>query len=165
MLQAGSVDITNLNTKDNPAEYLDYFKQEVVISAKNFFQVGENALSNFSSLEKVVLLKQVPRYDPVDVDLLSIKPALAQLYNNTITDQWMNSKFKENIILGSHNIDCTGAIKESRYRETKSGKFDGIHLFGSSGCKAYTLSVLNILNMAQLTSSDYAYHQSCDQYR
>ena len=165
MLQAGSVDITNLNTKDNPAEYLDYFKQEVVISAKNFFKVGENALSNVPSLKKVVLLKQVPRYDPVDVDPLSIKPALAQLYNNTITDQWMNSKFKENIILGSHNIDCTGAIKESRYRETKSGKFDGIHLFGSSGCKAYTLSVLNILNMAQLTSSDYAYHQSCDQYR
>ena len=105
----------------------------MVISAKNFFQVGESALSNFSSLEKVVLLKQVPRYDPVDVDPLSIKPVLVQLYHNTITEQWMNSKFKEDMIIGSHNIDCTGAINEARYRETKSGK---------SGQKAYTNSVL-----------------------
>ena len=77
----------------------------------------------------------------------------------------MNSKFKENIIIGSHNIDCTGAIKEARYKETKSGKFDGIHLFGSSGQKAYTQSVLAVLKFAQLTSGDYDYHHSCPQYR
>ena len=77
----------------------------------------------------------------------------------------MNSLHKDNIFIGSHNIECTGAIKEASHRETKSGKFDGFHLFGSSGRKAYTLSVLNILKCAKETSSDYEYHQSCAQYR
>ena len=110
-------------------------------------------------------MKQIPRYDPANVDPLSIKAALSQLYNNTITDMWMNSKFKNKISIGCHNIDCTGAIKEARYRETKTGKYDGIHLFGSSGRKTYTLSVLNILKCSELTSSDYDYHQTCAQYR
>ena len=109
-------------------------------------------------------MKQIPRYDPAQVDPLSIKPAMSQLYNNTITGLWMNSKYKDKITIGSHNIECTGAIKEARYRETKTNKFDGIHLFGSSGRKTYTLSVLNILKCAELTSSDYDYHKSCAQY-
>ena len=65
-------------------------------------------------------MKQTPRYDPANVDHLSIKPALAELYNNTITKQWMDSQFKDKIIIGNHNIDCTGSIRESRYRVTKT---------------------------------------------
>ena len=77
----------------------------------------------------------------------------------------MNSRLKDKINIGNHNIECTGAIREARYRETKTGKYDGIHLYGSSGCKAYTLSVVNILKNAQLTSSEYEYHQSCAQHK
>lgn len=36
IMEAGSVDITNLNTKDNPSEYIEYFKQETVLSARRF---------------------------------------------------------------------------------------------------------------------------------
>ena len=164
VLQAGSVDITNLNTKDNPTNHAEYFRQETVMSARNFFQAGLNALSSSPSLEKVVLMKQIPRYDPATVDPLCIKPALSLLYNNTLTDLWMTSDYKDKIIIGNHNIDCTGAIREARYRQTKSNKFDGIHLYGSSGRKAYTLSVLNILRAAQLTSPEDNYHQSCAQH-
>ena len=159
------MDITNLKTQQNSYENIEYFKQETVLSATNFFQAAIDALSVSPSLEKVVILNQVPRYDPANVDPLSLKPALSQLYNNTITQLWMSSSLKDRIVLGSHNIECSGAIKEARYRETKSVKFDGIHLFGSSGQKAYTLSVLNILQAVHLTSSDYAYHQSCSQYQ
>ena len=164
VLQAGSVDISNLNTKDNPTQYIEYFKQETIISATNFFQTAVKALSVSPSLEKVVIMKQIPRYDPVQVDPLCLKPVLSQLYNTTITDLWMNSEHKNIIVIGSHNIECTGAIKEARYRDTKSGKFDGIHLHGCSGRKTYTLSVLNILKSAQLTS-EADYHQSCAQYQ
>ena len=136
-----------------------------MFSAKNIFRVAENALSVSPSLSKVVLMKQIPRYDPAIVDPLCIKPALSQLFNNTITEQWMNSCHKDKIAIGSHNIECSGAIKEARYRETKTGRFDGIHLIGSSGRKFYTLSVLNILRSSKLTSSDDDYHQSCAQYK
>ena len=165
VLQAGSVDMTNLNTRDSPTEYLEYYKQEVVISAKNCFQVAVNALSNTPNLEKVILMKQVPRYDPADVDPLSLKPALSQLYNNTLTAEWMDSQYKDKIMIGNHNIECSGAIKEARYRETKSGRFDGIHLFGASGRKTFTLSVLNIFRSCKFTSSEHDYHQSCEQYK
>jgi hypothetical protein len=82
-----------------------------------------------------------------------------------MTEQWMNSQYKEKITIGNHNIDCVGAIKESRYRVTKTGKYDGINLIGSSGHKAYTNSVINILKFAHLTSPDYVSHQTCPQTR
>ena len=165
ILQAGSVDVSNLNTRNNPAKNTEYFKQETIRSAKNLFQSGINALASSKSLEKVVIMKQIPRYDPVQSDPSSLKPVLSELYNKTITDSWMDCQYKDKIIIGNYNIDCTGAIREARYRETKTNRFDGIHMYGSSGKKAYTLSVLNILKTAQLTSSEYTFHQSCPQYR
>ena len=165
VLQAGSVDITNLNTKDEPTKHMEYFRQEAVKSAKNLFKVAVNALNTTPSLKKVVIMKQIPRYDPSHVDPLSLKPTLSVLFNSTLTDLWMESPYKQKIYVGNHNIECTGAIKESRYRHTKSGKYDGIHLLGSSGQKAYTLSVLSILKAANITSSDYDYHLSCAQFK
>ena len=108
-------------------------------------------------------MKQTPRYDPRSVDPLSLKPVLSQLFNNTLVELWMNSPHKEYIFVGTHNFDCTGAIQAARYQHTKSGRFDGIHLYGSSGQKAYTKSMINILGLAGLISSEYEYHLSCAQ--
>ena len=108
-------------------------------------------------------MKHIPRYDPKSVDPLAIKPALSQLFNNTLAEQWINSPLKERIFVGTHNIDCTGAIQAARYKHTKSGRFDGIHLYGSSGGKAYTKSMLNILRSAGMVSPDFDFHLSCAQ--
>ena len=163
VVQAGSVDISNLNTKNNPEKHIEYFKSETVKSATNLFNAATNALTLQPSLQKVVIMKHIPRYDPASVDPLALKTALSQLYNNTLTNLWTESLLRDKIYIGNHNIECSGAIRESRYRHTQSGRYDGIHLFGSSGMKAYTLSVLNILQKAEVTSSDYTYHQSCPQ--
>ena len=163
VLQASSEDITNLNTKDEPEKYIEYFKQVSIMAAQNLFSAAERALEDENNVEKVVIMKQTPRYDPVDVDPLTLKPALADLYNKTLTDCWMNSRLSKKIFVGAHNIECSGAIREARYRHTMSGRYDGVHLYGSSGKKAYTLSVLNILKSAKLTTSDYDYHQNCNQ--
>lgn len=165
ILQAGSVDITNLNTKDNPEQHIDFFRQETIMSATNLFNAAVNALKNKPSLKKVVILKQIPRYDKSDVDPLSLKSSLSILFNNTLTNLWMECPDRQRIAVGNHNIECSGAIRESRYRHTKTGKYDGIHMFGSSGSKAYTLSVLNILKTANVTSSDYDFHLSCAQFQ
>ena len=120
IIQAGSVDITNLKTKKDTLEHLEYFKQETVISAKNIFSAGVGALKQKPAIKKVVILKQIPRYDRSEDDPMGIKPALSQLFNNTLTECWLNSSAKEKIFVGNHNIDCTGSIRESRYRETKT---------------------------------------------
>ena len=165
IIQAGSVDITNLRTEENPEKLIDYFKQETVMSAKNIFDSILLALEKQPSLKSIVLMKQTPRYDPLDIDPLSLKPALSLLFNNTIMELWMKCPMKEKIHIGSHNIDCSGAVQSARYRHTKTGRFDGVHLYGSSGSKAYTLSVLNILRSAGLISSDHDYHLSCAQFK
>jgi hypothetical protein len=70
---------------------------------------------------------------------------------------------KNKILIGSHNIDCSGSIRESRYRHTKSQRFDGIHLYGSSGMKAYYKSVIDVLKSANLAPEDFD-HQDCPQF-
>ena len=107
-------------------------------------------------------MKQIPWYDRADIDPRSIKQALSQIYNNTLTDSWLASPLKQKIFVGNHNIECSGGIRESRYRNIKTGAFDGIHLFGSSGSKAYTKSVLDILKQAGLVEVDYD-HLKCPQ--
>ena len=115
------------------------------------------------NIKIVIFMKQTPRYDPTDVDPLSLRPALSQLFNNTLVEEWMNSPMREKMFVGSHNIECSGSIQAARYRHTKSGRFDGLHLYGASGSKAYTKSVLNILQSASLLSEDYVFHRSCPQ--
>jgi hypothetical protein len=133
VVQAGSVDISNLKTKDEPEEHLDYFREETIKSATNLFKAASNALSVQPTLKSVVIMKQIPRYDPSSMDPLALKASLSLLFNNTITRLWTESPLRRRIHIGNHNIDCSGSIRESRYRHTKSGRYDGIHLYGSSG--------------------------------
>ena len=135
------------------------------MSAQNIFNAGVNALAQQPSLKKVLITKHIPRYDPKDVDPLGLKPSLSHLFDSTLSELWMKSPLKEKIFIGTHNLDCTGARQSARYRSTKTGKFDGIHLYGSSGSKFYTLSMLNILRSAGLTSSEHDFHLSCAQFQ
>ena len=164
IVQAGSVDITNLNTKVDPTKYFDYFEQEAMMSATNLFSACERAAEQHRSLKNIIIMKQTPRYDPATVDPHSIKPVLSDIYNNRLIELWMASKHKNAIFVGNHNIACTGSIRESRYRVTKTGFFDGIHLCGSSGMKAYTNSVLNILKLAGMINNEND-HSNCPQSR
>ena len=155
ILQAGSVDISNLNTRDNATEHFEYFSQETTKSAENLFQVAESSLRNHPNLQKVVIMKQIPRYDTESVDPLQIKPALSEIYNNKLSELWLHSALKQKIFVGSHDrIACTGGIREARYRCTQSGRFDGVHLYGPSGMKTYTNSVLEILKNAAIIPND-----------
>ena len=100
-------------------------------------------------------MQQTPGYDTTEADPSSIKPVLSQLFNNSVTELWMTSQLKDKIFVGNHTIDCTGSIREARYRNTKTGRYDGIHLFGSSGKKAYTNSVMNSLKQAGIVNPEF----------
>ena len=166
ILQAGSVDITNLDTKERPEENLEYFKQEVRYAAKNLFTAAEAAFKAQPSLEKVVIMNQTPRYDDKEVDPLSLKQALALLFNNTLSELWLDSPLKDKLVIGTHNLECVGGIKEARYRDTRKRMYDGVHMYGPSGMKAYTISVLDILKAAKiLDQTDRQTHSGQEYYR
>ena len=164
IVQAGSIDITNLNTKIDPTNNFDYFEQEAIMSATNLFTACERAAEQHQHLKNIIIMKQTPRYDPATIDPHSIKPVLSDIFNNRLTELWMASKHKNAIFVGNHNVACSGSIRESRYRVTKTGFYDGVHLYGSSGMKAYTNSVLNILNLAGMVDSEFN-HSNCAQTR
>ena len=114
------------------------------------FSAAVSALDVQPSLQKVVIMNQTPRYDGAAVDPLSLKPALAQLFNRTLVDLWIDSPLKDKVVIGIHNLECVGGIKEARYRDNRNRKYDGVHLYGPSGRKAYTISVLDILKSADI---------------
>ena len=115
ILQSPSVDITNLNTaKLKAPEYTNHLEQQTVISAQNFFKVVENALKIHQNLKKVIVLKLIPRYDPPSVDPFGLKSVLSKMFNKKLEELWMGSSFHSKIFVGSHNIECNGAIRESR---------------------------------------------------
>ena len=60
----------------------------------------------------------------------------------------MNSPLKDKMKLGNHKLECTGGVREARYRSGR--KYDGVHMYGPSGRKSYTESVLMILRSAGL---------------
>ena len=72
-----------------------------------------------------------------------IKPVLANIYKS-------ESPHKVKIYIGSHDLDCAGKIQEDRYWNRNNDKYDGIHMFGLSGRKDYTRSVLQILRRANI---------------
>ena len=56
------------------------------------------------------------------------------------------------IMIGKHNLECDGAIRASRFGDSRTERLDGVHLRGNSGMISYTRSVANILVAAGLTS-------------
>ena len=61
IVQAGSVDISNMKTKgNNSKKYGEYFKQQTIISAKNLFTTVCNALACNPSLRKAIIMKLTP---------------------------------------------------------------------------------------------------------
>ena len=157
IVQATSVDITNLKVShDNSKKYSEFFKQDTIISASNLFTSVENTIKANPKIKKAIILKHIPRYDCVENDPLGIKAALSHIYNDSIVQQWLKSPLKDKIELGSHDLECTGGVRDSRYRSGR--KFDGIHMRGPSGKKAYTESVLQILhNTGHIKNSPPAY--------
>ena len=67
---------------------------------------------------------------------------------------------KDKIAIGIHSLECSGGIKEARYRNNKNNRYDGIHLYGPSGRKAYTISVLDILKSADILDQSVGSVQS-----
>ena len=141
---------------DNTKKYAEYFKQQAILSATSLFNSISNAINSNPDLQEVILLKQTPRYDPSSNDPHSVKAALSQLYNDTIVQLWLSSPLKSKISIGSHSLECSGGIRDSRYRKGKL--FEGIHMYGPSGRKAYTESVLKIIrNAGHVLSSPPVY--------
>ena len=94
------------------------------------------------------------------MDPLSLKPALVQLFNTSLTELWLDSNLKEKIVIGKHDLECVGGVREARYREIKNGRYDAVQFYGPSWEKAFTISVLNILKSAGILDQTHGQMKS-----
>ena len=152
IVQAGSVDITNLKTDGCYAENSEYFKQQTVVSANNLFTAVVNAAAKHPELKKIIIMKQIPRYDVLASTIPGLKPFLSNLFNETLDQLW-SSCFKERLSIGNHTLDCSGGVRLARYKDIQSARFDGVHMHGPSAEKSYTESVMKIISSAQLVKN------------
>ena len=104
-------------------------------SAKQFFDIGVQAIEDQPSLNKVLLLKLIPRYDD------ELKSELSKMFNIKLDDLWRSCSLKTKLVIGTHSIECNGATRESMYRSSNPQKYDGIHLYGKFGEKNLTQTV------------------------
>ena len=168
VLSAPTVDVTNLDTsKIQPSDNVEVFKQEVFISCKNMMTVAQNALVTHPNIKNVVILEHPPRFDTEDKDPLSIKPELAKYANSVYRQLWFESNLKHKIVVGQHKLECSEKTRFDRFTNRMNGRYDGVHMYGAAGRKAYTDSVLSIFssNIAapRLRPSPADDHSNCPQ--
>ena len=114
VLQSCAQDILNFKThKSNVKNYTEYIKQQTVVAAQNLFSVAQHSLQSCPKLKKVIIMKQVPRYDSSKSDLFKMKDGLVKLYTDTLLECKATSPFNHKIFIGSHSLDCTGGVRES----------------------------------------------------
>ena len=154
VLGGGTVEITNLDTTQNPEENIIEFKEKVFAASKKMFNLAECALQTYPCLEKVIILKKPPRFDPKDVDPMELKPQLSKLGNSILFELWCNSNFKGKIIIGDHQIPhLLDDSHHQVYGHPDLDHYDGLHLHGPDGRAAFQKSILNILKTAGLVST------------
>ena len=149
VLGGGTSEITNLDTKTSPEMKLSEFRDKVIKSSKALFSLAETALHEHSTLNKVIILKKPPRFDPTISDPMELKPQLSRLADTVLFELWCESRYKEKIFIGDHHIPHR---LDDEHREVfghpDSNHYDGIHLRGPGGRRTFHRSILNILSSA-----------------
>ena len=143
ILQAPSVDITNLKLQTNNEEFNINKAKE---SSEVMVEVACDALENNKDM-KIVILERTPRYDD--------KADLSEFSNFVLQELVRKAKHKygDRLMYGSHILDSEGTTREARYgRPGVTPRYDGLHLRGVLGKQAYTNSVINILSEAGVSS-------------
>ena len=79
-----------------------------------------------------------------------MKPKLARVATGSLGQMWLSSKLKDTISIGQHSLESSGSgsVHSNRYQNPFSGRYDGVHYYGESGCTHYTNSVKTILMTA-----------------
>ena len=141
---APSVEMTNLPKN----AHHEYAYQEASSGSYNMVKVATLALAANNNLQYFIIAERAPRYD--QWESLN-KYANEELYEALQTVE--NEEIRKKIVIGKHNLDCTGGLRQSRFGDSRYGQVDGIHLKGSSGRVAFTRSMAAILAAAGLCNT------------
>ena len=152
IFQGGCNEITNIKiVPGSPATAVSEWKEKVRISRTKMFNLAQSSLKNNKSLQRVIIIKSLPRYEPKNVDTNSIKSNLNQFGNSIYNNLWMESGCPSNIIIKDQHMDCQGPLREKRFGNPgqigSDGKVCGmIHMRGRLAVRHFTNSYIRILS-------------------
>ena len=144
VISSPTVDITNLDTRIAPNGTTENLEEKVIESSRCIFNTAQEAIATNKNLKKVVIMEHSPRFDD------HLKSKLAELANTTTSQLWAISPMNNKIFIGRHSLVSPGAGSThlNRYKDYKTGMYDGVHLYGRTGVRDYTDSVKSIMMMA-----------------
>ena len=149
VLAVGPSEISKLDT--GPNSNLELLREKTIDIAKKIFSVAEAAIESNDELKKAVVVKCTPRFDHPSSDPNCLKPQLCLLADSVLFGLWCESKHRNRIHLGNHDIN-----EWSKHDITKAyghpyvQGYDGIHLSGKAGKYILTRSILCILKQAEV---------------
>ena len=91
----------------------------------------------FPSLQKVVIVKQIPRYDN------RVKAHLSQYANNILDDLWMRDGSTK-VVVTKQDLECDGQLRTLRYGIPGSTT-DGVHMRGKLAIQHMTQTFVQML--------------------
>ena len=107
VFQTGSIEITNLDIKKAMMDYQIHIKdyeiewfRKVEDDSTNLFNLAIDVTAKQQDLE-VVILKRLPRFDPISEDPIGIKKKLSTFANNVYNQLWAKHGSPKNIKIKS----------------------------------------------------------------
>ena len=176
ILQAGSIEITNIDVKKapmDPNKSIEEYKHEWTLKVKedstNLFNLAKSALKLQPNL-KVIIVKRLPRYDTKTQDPIYIKQSLSEFGNSVYDQLWLENGGPKNIkTVSFDNFESFGYLKDIYMGKTNDPHYDGIHLRGWAASRHFTYRAVNAVKTVFAVPRNgfftRDYHSTCPQFQ
>ena len=99
VLHSGPNEISNLDTSASYVDNIRSWQLKVQKTQQTLFTLAKQCLEIFPSLKRVVIVKQIPRYDSY------VKAHLSRFANNVLEDLWMKDGGNK-IVVAGQDLEC-----------------------------------------------------------
>ena len=126
-------------------EYKKEWTDKVIKDSENLFNVAEKVLETKPNI-KVVIIKRLPRHDPLHQDPLHIKQSLSEYANSFYNQLWFKKGGPKNIhVVNFDGIESSGYLKDIIYAKSSAPNYDGIHLRGRAAMRHFTYRAIEAI--------------------
>ena len=157
ILQTGSIEITDLNideafksTPENLSKYKKEWFKKIEEDSTKLIDIAEAALAQDEKIEKVVIMKRLPRFDDVPGapdELSTIRSDLSE-YGNSVYDQLLLKRGRPGKIqIVDIDLKCSASnyLKHLIFGNPDDARNDGVHLRGKSAGRHFTYRAIQVI--------------------
>ena len=118
---------------------INEWQNKVAKTSQKMYTLAENSLKNNPSLEKIIIVKQLPRYDN------KVKADLADFANHILEQEWIKNGCNKKIVIAKQKIEDEANMKIEAFGDTRQPNYDGIHMRGGNAVPFMTRSFIKML--------------------